>query len=103
MTHPLKTTRATINLLRSILMLPETFTTIPDVLIAGKVLELLELPWLKGEPTEAEKQAWIAEPFEGELTEKQRDLCKQAVTKHASKLPIGPTSLALFEQLGLGE
>jgi hypothetical protein len=100
MTHTLKLTQGSTRLLFSILNIPETFTTISEVIRAAKIVEVTDVKF-PAEGTALEQAEWLLKPFDLELTEAARDLCKAAATKHASKLPLSKPCMELLTALGL--
>lgn len=99
--HKLTLTNNAANLVGQILAAPGTFGTPVEILRAGKLMEKLEVT----PPADPAALAdWLVAPFgEIEISEAQRELLKQAVTKVADKLPAGRVTTSLLEQLGFVE
>ncbi len=89
-------------LLRSALSVPQTFSDIGQIFVVSKFCAgLPDLP--KGQEEDA-LATWALECGDYEISEKARDLCKDALRKHADKLPVGRReTLALIEKFGLHE
>lgn len=99
MTHFLKLTNGLRLLIHNLLFAPETFKTISEVLTAGGLIEKLDCPVVTNQM--AEDPAWSNAALPDlELSEKQRDLLKLAVEKHATKLPPNAHAVSLLRQLG---
>ena len=97
--HNITLTNGEASMLTSVLSIPETFTTPSEILRVGALLENLEVKLPADEATLPE---WVKQPFDiVQLTEAQRELCKSALTKHASKLPVGaPHVRSLLQMFG---
>jgi hypothetical protein len=97
--HILKLTNGLCLLIHNLLFVPDTFKTPSEVLTAGKLVERLNCPAVTSK--EAENPVWSATKMPDlELSEKQRDLLKEAVNKHVSKLPPNAHTVSLLTQLG---
>lgn len=96
--HPLKLTNGLRLLAHNLLHAPDTFKTPTEVLTAAKIVELLGCPTVTGAEATEEWQNQVAPDIQ--LSEKQRDLLKVAVEKHASKLPPTKHVVSLLTQLG---
>jgi hypothetical protein len=97
--HTLKLTNGLCLLIHNLLFAPDTFKTPSEVLTAGKLVERLNCPVVTAQM--AEDAEWgSAKLPDLELTEKQRDLLKEAVNKHVSKLPPNAYTVSLLTQLG---
>ncbi|WP_397384438.1 hypothetical protein [Prosthecobacter sp.] len=96
--HTIKTTNGLRHLTHNILHAPNTFKTPTEVLMAAKIVEILNCPT----PTEKEvNEAWQSQTVPDiQLSEKQRDLIKMAVEMHISKLPPTKYVVSLLTQLG---
>lgn len=96
MNHSLKLTNGTACLIHSILHIPDTFKTPSDVMRAAELVALVAAP----EKVE-DKPGWPDEnPREVIIPEKSRDLLKEVMKTHASKLPPHRYTLSILQQLG---
>ena len=97
-THKLKTTNGLRLIAHNLLHNPETLKTPAEVLLAGRIIEMIDCPTVT--PAEATEEWMNAAGPDIDLTEKQRDLLKAAVEKHASRLPPTKHVVSLLSQLG---
>jgi len=96
MNHPLKLTNGTACLIHSIMHIPDTFKTPSDVMRAAELVALIAAP----EKVE-DKPGWVDENSrEISVPEKSRDLLKEAMKMHASKLPPSRFTFSILQQLG---
>lgn len=104
MTHELKIPNSSTLLLISVLSQPGWAKTIEDIIVGGSLL--VEV-FGKFEPKKGEDgqfdPAWLDEIHVSELTEKQRDCCKRAITStiNDKKMPVAKTSFFLVKAFGL--
>ena len=96
--HTLTLTNGLRLIAHNLLHIPETFKTPSEVMTAAKIVALLNCPSVKQEEATEVWQSLTVPAIE--LSEKQRDLLKAAVEKHASMLPPTRHVVALLSQLG---
>lgn len=114
MTHELKIPNSSTLLLISVLSQPGWAKTIEDIIIGGSLLvevfgkfEPKKIPKAKvnkDDPDETEfDKVWLDEIHVAELTEKQRECCKRAITStiNDKKMPVAKTSFFLVKAFGL--
>jgi hypothetical protein len=96
--HKLTLTNGLRLIAHNLLHVPDTFKTPSEVMQAARIIELLDCPAVT--PAEATEEWQGKTAPEIELTERQRDLLKTAVEKHASRLPPTRHVVSLLSQLG---
>lgn len=104
MTHKINIPNSSALLLVSVLASPGWAKTIEDIIVGGSLL--VEV-FGKFEPKKTDDDkldpAWLDETSDWELTEKQRDGCKRAITLTIAekKMPVAKTSYLLVKAFGL--
>jgi hypothetical protein len=107
--HHLTLTVGALHGLRANLSQPEYFTATDEIYRAGYINEsVLPDPGTYGEPpgeqaTPGDWKRWADQPVEVDLTEKQRELCKQTLKKACEKSRVlpGKHTNCLLRELGL--
>lgn len=102
MKHYLNLTNGQAFLLNSILSIPDQFSKPGTLLRACFLLEKLDLEIPK---TEEDLSEWANASFSDnfEITEAQRDLCKESIEKNSLKIPPTKTASALLKQFGFSD
>lgn len=98
-THTLDLTLGACFLAQNILAVPNTFKTPAEIVTASILIDHLT----PMQPPEKPTKEQLAEPQRIEITEKQRDVLKQACTHNAGVIPPGPHAAKLLTELGLAE
>lgn len=78
-------------------------TSIEDLKTAISLVEKLKFevpPQLDEKGVNEWSNKWVQEPFESELTEKERDLLKASATRYSAKLPPDKYTGELLTVLG---
>lgn len=96
--HTLTLTNGLRLIAHNLLHVPETFKTPSELIQAAKIVDLLACPNVTPAEATEEWQDQTAPAIP--LTEKQRDLLKAAVEKHASRLPPSRHVISMLSQLG---
>jgi len=100
MIHKITITTGAKNLAAGILSIPGQFTTPPEILRAGHLIEILQVTNLKEVLADESK---ALEPVEVEITEAQRKLLQSSIEANAKQIPTGIHATSLLENLGFTE